>query len=333
MKKAPRAANREARKESTVSPNNNPALAHRQASNVSAPRRWTHDQPCLVCGGHQHQPRGAGQRCHGYVGTEGWAHCTREPSPRESAGSGTYAHRAEGACPCRREHAPESSALRSAAPSAPKAPWVQMVEPLGPPTDSQVRALIRDRRLIDARSLAGLGVQRVRVTFRSGHTDVCFGFQSIGGQSWKLWNISAHGEIRRGAFGWCGSWRLNAGPSDLIVSPQLRTNPPTNRWVWDVAGESDLLAAVEHGLECVLTETTGEKSLSAHMLRERWLLELEPLQVIVVRDLDEDGKKGAQRARKWWLERGVAVRVLELPESLGKGGDLRDFLMGTEVAP
>ena len=74
---------------------------------VSPERRFTRAHPCPICGGNDRQPRGRGERCHGFLSSDGlYAHCSRE----EHAGSlrpktnGTYPHRLDGDCRCGRRH-------------------------------------------------------------------------------------------------------------------------------------------------------------------------------------------------------------------------------------
>jgi hypothetical protein len=70
--------------------------------------RFTHGRTCPVCGCSESNRRGQGQRCHGYISGD-WIHCTREEHASGCdfhSGSGTYSHRAKGACPCGKEHGP-----------------------------------------------------------------------------------------------------------------------------------------------------------------------------------------------------------------------------------
>lgn len=70
--------------------------------------RFSNGHTCPVCGGSDHDTRGQGTRCHGFISAE-WVHCSREEhagKARFSEESGTYAHRLKGTCPCGVEHAP-----------------------------------------------------------------------------------------------------------------------------------------------------------------------------------------------------------------------------------
>lgn len=77
---------------------------------VGPTQRFSQEQPCPVCGGHGRLPRGQGQRCYGFLSTDGrYGHCSREeyagPLPLETE-SDTYAHRLDGDCRCGRVHGP-----------------------------------------------------------------------------------------------------------------------------------------------------------------------------------------------------------------------------------
>lgn len=72
--------------------------------------RFTSSSPCPVCGGSDHDPRGQGRRCHGYVSTDGkFVFCARDEHAGKAshdAGANCYRHTRRGPCPCGVEHAP-----------------------------------------------------------------------------------------------------------------------------------------------------------------------------------------------------------------------------------
>lgn len=77
------------------------------ADAVRRSQRWSPEQPCPICQGHDKMMRGKGLRCSGYMGADRrYAHCSRE----ELAGglpieaNSTYAHRLEGPCRCGATH-------------------------------------------------------------------------------------------------------------------------------------------------------------------------------------------------------------------------------------
>jgi hypothetical protein len=75
---------------------------------VRPEQRFTAERPCPICGGHDRSPRGAGERCYGFLSDDGeWARCTRE----ELAGSApldersrAYVHKLTGDCKCGAQH-------------------------------------------------------------------------------------------------------------------------------------------------------------------------------------------------------------------------------------
>jgi hypothetical protein len=77
---------------------------------VAPEQRYSHGRVCPVCGGSDDGQRGAGERCYGFISSDGkWSHCTRDEHAGRAlvkSASGTHAHLLKGACPCGVEHAP-----------------------------------------------------------------------------------------------------------------------------------------------------------------------------------------------------------------------------------
>jgi hypothetical protein len=70
--------------------------------------RFRKSSPCPICRGYDDDQRGNGQRCFGFLSTDGlYAHCTREEYagglPQEDNAQ-TYAHKLEGDCKCGTRH-------------------------------------------------------------------------------------------------------------------------------------------------------------------------------------------------------------------------------------
>jgi putative DNA primase/helicase len=86
------------------------STAHSNGSIV----RFNRGNTCPVCGGSDTDPRGQGQRCHGFLsGDRKTIFCAREEHAarcRFDAASECYAHNAKGPCPCGQEHAPADPA-------------------------------------------------------------------------------------------------------------------------------------------------------------------------------------------------------------------------------
>src|SRR5262245_6871052 len=77
-------------------------------------QRFNRGFKCPVCGGCDDDPRGQGQRCHGYIsGDRKTVFCARSEhagSARLDPGSNCYMHAARGPCACGKEHAPADPA-------------------------------------------------------------------------------------------------------------------------------------------------------------------------------------------------------------------------------
>jgi hypothetical protein len=74
---------------------------------VAAQQRFTAGHPCPVCEGHAQLASGNGQRCYGYVSSDGeYAHCTRPEfaGALTTAKDETFAHRLAGDCRCGVRH-------------------------------------------------------------------------------------------------------------------------------------------------------------------------------------------------------------------------------------
>jgi hypothetical protein len=77
---------------------------------IPSSQRFRKAHPCPICGGDDDAPRGQGERCYGFLSSNGQvAHCTRDEYAgqlRKHPKSDTYAHRLVGDCRCGDRHAP-----------------------------------------------------------------------------------------------------------------------------------------------------------------------------------------------------------------------------------
>jgi hypothetical protein len=84
------------------------ALNHGTDFSTGRINRWSVADPCGVCGGHQSAPQGRGERCYGFLSSDGkYSHCTREEHAGSLAphnGGTTFAHRTNGDCRCGLTH-------------------------------------------------------------------------------------------------------------------------------------------------------------------------------------------------------------------------------------
>ncbi len=213
-----------------------------------------------------------------------------------------------------------SSMSYSTVPKKPK-PQTNPVEIVGPVTFAQIATLKRSRRLSDGQTLDRIGAKEVR-----WNRAQWLGIPTLG-STWKLWALNSNGVPRLDEKGKIE--RRNVGAVSLVVSPALlEDSPGVVTRLWDVEGESDWIACIDAGLEHVIATTGGAGSNAGHVKQADWLAKLKLAEVVVVRDVDDPGREGAKKSCDWWQSQGVSVRVLSLPENLGKGGDLRDFLNG-----
>ena len=93
----------------------------------------------------------------------------------------------------------------------------------------------------------------------------------------------------------------------------------------DVEGEGDLLCAIEHDLDPVLTSTGGAGTTSGHERCRDLLTQLDIGEVQIVRDRDDAGRHGAKITAAFWDSLSVPNKIIELPAEVGDGGDLRDY--------
>lgn len=193
---------------------------------------------------------------------------------------------------------------------------------VGQVTDSQIAALIGSRRIKQRETLERVGARLVR--YRGAEW---LGLPTIA-STWKLIAVDGLGRSRLDAKGKLA--RVNIGHVSIIASRELRkVNGAGVRRLFDVEGESDLLALLDAGAPAAIS-SSAPASNAAHENARAWLEALHVHEVVVVRDLDDVGRKSATAAAKWWGGLGATVRVLELPSELGEKGDVRDFLLGRQ---
>lgn len=151
------------------------------------------------------------------------------------------------------------------------------------------------------------------------------GFPALTPDSWKLWGLDWRGRIRRenGTIK-----KRNVGPVSLVGSDKLREALDSREPIptlYDVEGEGDLLCAIEHDLDPVLTSTGGAGTTKGHERCRELFAPLDIGEVQIVRDRDDAGRHGAKLTEGFWASLRVPTKIVELPEQVGEGGDLRDY--------
>lgn len=151
------------------------------------------------------------------------------------------------------------------------------------------------------------------------------GFPTLTPDSWKLLGLDWDGRIRREN----GSiQKRNVGPVSIVASNALREALDSREPIptlYDVEGEGDLLCAIEHSLDPVLTSTGGAGTTSGHERCRDLLTQLDIGEVQIVRDRDDAGRHGAKITAAFWDSLSVPNKIIELPAEVGDGGDLRDY--------
>lgn len=202
--------------------------------------------------------------------------------------------------------------------AAPPPPRAELRD-LGPATSAQAEALVADGRVRDGATLARMGARHVE----AWGSEWLLVLAINGGG--KVWGVDGNGRIRRDGR---SLTRRNVGPVSIVATPDLRDRAdgaePIER-LYDLEGESDLLAWLDAGGVAAIASTGGAASTAGHERHAAWLRSL-TREVAVIRDRDDAGRKGAETAAAWWSAQGVAVRVVELPAEVGDGGDTRDYL-------
>ena len=159
------------------------------------------------------------------------------------------------------------------------------------------------------------------------------GFPALTPGSWKLLGVDSRGKIRRDP-GQRPIQKRNVGPVSIVASNALREALDSQKPIptlYDVEGEGDLLCAIEHGLDPVLTSTGGAGTTSGHERCRDLLTQLDIGEVQIIRDRDDAGRHGAKITAEFYesltSEHGKKprIKIIELPEQVGDGGDLRDY--------
>lgn len=261
-------------------------------SGVSRDDRFAPRNPCPICGGHERMPHGKGERCYGFMGSDGrYAHCTREEFAGNldiELGSPTYAHRLDAPCRCGLVHLDGSGLDGSnAAVAAPftrnRGTWTRGVESPG--------------EIVAEYLYPGPdGVVRHRITRHNPKT-------------FRAWHRSVNGE-----------WIPGQGDAKLPLYrlPEL-LSVGFDTPVLIVEGEKDADRLATLGF----TATTNP--FGAGKWRSEYHEHLRGRRVCILPDRDDAGEDQAAVVAQSLSGVANEVRVLRLPE-LPPTGDVSDWL-------
>jgi DNA primase len=158
-----------------------------------------------------------------------------------------------------------------------------------------------------------------------GVTDLLIDAHQLG---WNGWRITIPIFDREGKLAF---FKLARDPEDKVPGPKMLTTPGASAelYGWDqiskkpsqiiiCEGEFDRLVLEAHGFTAV-TSTGG-----AGVFRAEWARDFEAIpDVYVCFDNDDAGRNGAARIAELIRH----ARIVELPEEVGKGGDVTDFFV------
>lgn len=259
----------------------------RTAVTVSASQRYTRSRPCPICGGHERAPRDRGERCAGFLSTDGfYARCTREEHAGhlvadERTDPPTYLHRIGGPCKCGKEHGPPAANHRQA-------------------TNGTRAREVACYEYVD----------------REGHLL----YQNVRYEPKDF-------RVRRpdGAGGWIYNRTDPTDPERKIPAVVRHLDQlyaaPKGSTIYFTEGEKDEIRLRELGLSLV---TTAGSSTMARSV-EDWVW-AQRQHLVFFADNDHDGEKSIGAAAPKVRGAGAAsVKVVRFPD-LHKGGDVSDWL-------
>jgi hypothetical protein len=117
------------------------------------------------------------------------------------------------------------------------------------------------------------------------------------------------------------SWKRGRGQSRLFPLSSLEEARKSDGMILLCEGEPDVLCGLSNGLPCI-TQTAG-----AGTWKDEFNTAFKGLDVVIVYDNDEPGRKGAQRAAKFLPDFARSVSILQWPEWMEDGEDLTDWFV------
>jgi AAA domain-containing protein len=259
---------------------------------IAPAQRFSRDNPCPICAGHPGRPRGKGERCHGFLSSNGrFAHCTREDRagglPMD--GAGTFPHLLEGLCRCGETHGSESLSPKRVASRS-----------IAPPRTPRI---LSDGHFKDCE--AGSPWDYVDAT-----GTVLYRKCRYAGKRFAFYHPNGTG------------WAEGRGTSSVLLDlPLVGQAIAAGRTVFLVEGEKKARELQRFGVAAT-TNDAGALGLTPELAEG---LRGAP-RVVIVLDNDLDGRKRGERLPSLLHAVGVLeIRVLLISE-LGEGEGIDDWL-------
>lgn len=282
-------------------------------------QRWTRSDPCRICGGHEGDKRGKGERCYGFLSSDReYAHCTREDlavalSPHR--GGDTYAHRLVGDCRCGKTHGGEPASSNP----PPTRHNAKKREQAASPAPTPARFASSDE-VVEHYKRVGVYERGEHYDYET-HSLYC---DERGEEVLLVVRFERdEGEGRDKTFRQAaprnGGWALSSKGARLVPYKlgELLDGIKAGYPVYVVEGEKDVEAVRKAGGVSTCNPMGAGKDVSIYADHFRGAS-----RVVVVADADEPGRKHAENWRQ--ALKGVAERV-EVVESVA-GNDASDAL-------
>ncbi len=262
---------------------------------IAPDQRYTHYHPCPICSGFASAKQGKGERCWGYLSSDGTrAYCTRG----EKAGSlelykdAGYPHILHGKCKCGDTHGQAQNKQKAASGTRKKDPSDFF-------TYDDPRAVARYPYYDEVGTLLFVAVRYEWEDKDNpkGHSKTIRYFHKEG-STWK----PGIGDIRRVLY------RL---PDMLKADPKLL--------VYIVEGENKVDELRKMGLVAICNPMGAKKWQDSYSI---WL---KGRNIVILPDNDTDGHEHAAQVKKSLAGNAASARIIELP-GLSEKGDIIDWL-------
>lgn len=256
---------------------------------IDSRQRFSVESPCPVCGGHDRLPRGAGQRCSGFLAEDGRvALCTREehagglaPNPKTTPPA--YPHRLAGECGCGRSHGA-----------------------------AQLPATGKTQRAKGDRLPSG----RIDCTYDYRDGDGHLVYQVV---RWVPKDFRPRKPDGRG--GWI--WKLNGtGRIPYRLEQLLKADRESIVWICEGEKDADTLAA----RNLVATTNPGGTGQADISWRGQFVEYLRERRCVILPDFDDEGQHWAQLVAQRIHGLVRSVKVVNLPGLKERGDDVTDWL-------